>query len=104
MRAKIVRYLLLHWRPEAIARETGVHIATVYRIESNLAMYGSPTKPLYHQVGRPPRLTQEDKNALFKMLLSEGWRQQNKIVHWLATEQGVLVNQLTVSRLIKKQQ
>jgi hypothetical protein len=35
-RAKAVRYLLLGWRPDAIADEIHCHQATVYRIKRNL--------------------------------------------------------------------
>ncbi len=46
-RAEIVQYLLLGWHADAIAETCHVHISTVYRIQSNLMRYGSPTTPRY---------------------------------------------------------
>ena len=44
-RAKAVRYLLLDWSPEDIAREIHCHVATIYRMRASLWMYNAPTKP-----------------------------------------------------------
>ena len=44
-RAKAVRYFLLGWSPEDIAREIHCHATTIYRMRANLWMYNVPTKP-----------------------------------------------------------
>ena len=44
-RARILRCLLLGWRPDAIAEECNVTERTVFRIEENLLRYGSIVKP-----------------------------------------------------------
>ena len=59
-------------------------------------------KPRYRQLGRSPKLSEADKQALFECLLREGWRQQDEMVYWLFYERGVNVHQSTVSRLLKK--
>ena len=71
-RAQIVRYLQLRWRPDAIAKELSIRLRTVYNAESNIARYGSVIKPLYTQLGRPPKFTKADKEAVLELLLQEG--------------------------------
>src|SRR6266568_3185397 len=82
-RARIVRYLQLRWRPDAIAKELSIGLRTVYDAESNIARYGSVVKPLYTWLGRPPKFTEADKEAVLELLLQESWRQQAEIVNWL---------------------
>jgi Arginine repressor, DNA binding domain len=60
-------------------------------------------KPSYLLLRRPPKLLTADINAILEWLLHEGWRQQAEIMHWLAFKRGVLINQLTVSRMLQKQ-
>ena len=50
-RARIVRYLQLRWRPNAITKELNIGLRTVYNVESNIARYGSIVKPLYTLLG-----------------------------------------------------
>jgi transposase len=67
-RAKAVRYLLLGWRPDAIASEIRCHLVTVYRMERNLYIWGSATKPRIRTIGQPRKLTPADEEALFSYL------------------------------------
>ena len=101
-RAQILRYLLLAWRPDAIAEECHVSSSTVYNIERNLMLYGSTAKPRYRQLRRSPKLSEADKQALFECLLREGWRQQDEMVYWLFHERGVNIHRSIISRLLKK--
>ena len=71
-RAQILRYLLLGWRPGAIAEECGVCQHVVYKMKENLMRYGSIRRPQYRSLGRPSKLTEADKNALLESLLREG--------------------------------
>ena len=71
-RARIVRYLQLGWRPDAITKELSIGLRTVYDAESNIARYGSVVKPLYTRLGRPPKFTEADKEAILELLLQEG--------------------------------
>src|SRR5436309_13902542 len=99
---QMLRYLLLGWCPDAIAEECCVSISTVYKMQSNLMRYGSITKLHLRLLGRSRKLTEADKQALFTLLVMEGWRYQDKLVWWLWNECGVLVDRSTVSRLIKR--
>jgi len=101
-RARILRYLLLGWRPHAIAEECNVGERTVYNIEENLFRYGSIVKPRYRMLGRPSKCIEAGKNALLEWLLRKGWRHQDEMVYWLWHERGVYVSQSTISRLLKK--
>ena len=53
LRSKIVRYLLLQWRPDLIAAEVHCHVATVYRIQESLMIYGTPFRPQFRPKGGP---------------------------------------------------
>ena len=100
-RAEIVQLLFLGWKPDCIAKTVQVSQSTVERIEKNLAKYGTVTQPHCCRLGRPKRLTEADKEAVFSMLLEEGWRQQEEIVYFLKHERGIEVHRSTVSRLLK---
>ena len=101
-RADIVRLLQLGWKIKDIARECGTSQTTAYKIEVNLARYGSARKPYFRRLGRARKLSKADEDALFEYLLSQGWRSQAEVVWWLYNERGVSVNRLTVSRAIKR--
>ena len=68
-RARIVRYLQLGWQPNAFAKGLSIRLRTVYNAKSNIARYGSVVKPLYTQLGRLPKFTKADKEAILKLLL-----------------------------------
>ena len=71
-RARIIRYLQLRWRPDAIAKELSIGLRTIYDIESNIARYRSVVKPLYTRLRQPPKITKADKEAVLELLLQEG--------------------------------
>src|SRR5436309_8956504 len=81
--AQMLRYLLLGWRSDAIAEECHVGVSTVYEMQSNLMRYGNITKPHLRLLGWPRKLTEADKQALFTLLVMEGWRYQDELVWWL---------------------
>lgn len=47
VRSKIVRYLLLHWCPDAIALEVLCSLNTVYNVQENLFIWGSSCRPTF---------------------------------------------------------
>src|SRR6266536_613374 len=98
--ATVVRYLMLGWRPDAIARETFVGLTTMYEWQSNLMRYGSATKPHTFIMGRSKKLSRQDEMALLEWLLQDGWHMQDEMVYWLWNEHGVVVHQSTLSRLL----
>ncbi|KAL4860806.1 hypothetical protein BDV12DRAFT_181088 [Aspergillus spectabilis] len=71
-RAAICRYLILGWKPEAIAAEVQVSKRRVERIQHNLIGHGSVRKPRFRALGRPHKLSKADEDALFQYLLVEG--------------------------------
>ncbi len=81
--AQILRYLLLEWRPGAIAEECGVCQCVVYKMKENLMRYSSIRQSQYQSLSRPSKLSEADKNALLESLLHEEWRYQDKMVYWL---------------------
>jgi hypothetical protein len=68
-RAKTVRYLLLRWRPEDIAREVHCHAHTIYNMRRSLWLYGSPSRPFRHTVGCPRKMTAADEKKLIDFLV-----------------------------------
>jgi hypothetical protein len=56
-RAKAVRFLLLNWEPDRVAREIPCSIDTIYRMRRNLMIYGSPLPPYRRQKGAPRKFT-----------------------------------------------
>jgi transposase len=83
LRTRILRLILLGWSPHAIAADCRVHLATVYKLTNNLLRYGSIKVPGYHKLGQPRKLTTADEEAIFELLLSEGWLHQDEIIFWL---------------------
>ena len=57
LRSKILRLLLLHWTPFAIAEEVHCHRNTVYTMQENLFMYDSPFRPQLRPKGPPKGLS-----------------------------------------------
>ena len=53
IRFRIVRLLLLHWQPVAIAEEVHCCSRTVYSMLENIFMYSSPFKPQFRPKGGP---------------------------------------------------
>lgn len=83
VRAKIVRYLLLHWRPDAIAKEVHCCVATVYNIQRNLFMFDDSHRPHYHAKDRPVAIHTAAQNSLMAFLQEEPCVQQTKLVWFL---------------------
>ena len=69
--AAVVRYLMLGWRPDAIAKETLVPSSTIYEWQRNLMRYGSAAKPHTFIISQPKKLSQQDEIALLDWLLQE---------------------------------
>jgi transposase len=102
IRSKIVRYLLLHWRPIAIAAEVKCDVTVVYRIQQNLFIYGQSVRPHFHPKGAPRRICKAAENSLFQYLEEQPWTQQKEMIWFLWEEWGIHVHRSTISRLIKR--
>ena len=103
LRVRILCFLLLGWPAHTIAADCRVHLSMVYNYANNLLRYGSIRAPRLCKLGQPQKLTASDEEAVFELLLTEGWRRQDEIVFWLWCERGVFVNQSTISRMLKRQ-
>jgi hypothetical protein len=68
-RAKAVRYLLLQWPVDEIARAIHCDPSTIYRMQRNLWMYGSAVKPQRRQRGCPFKITKTSEDLLVQFLL-----------------------------------
>jgi len=61
LRARILRFLLLGWRPNAIALEVHYGIRVVYNIEENLFIYGSSFRPQFRPKGALRKISEVAK-------------------------------------------
>lgn len=100
LRSKIVRYLLLHWRPDLIANEVHCHVATVYRIQESLFIYGTPFRPQLRPHGAPRKLTKAAEASLLQYTERQPWAQQKEMVWFLWEEWGLAVHRSTISRTL----
>jgi len=61
LRARILRFLLLGWRPNAIALEVHCGKSVIYNIKQNLFIYSSPFRPQFRPKGAPRKITEVAK-------------------------------------------
>ena len=102
IRSRIVRYLLLHWRPDNIAEEVHCHIATVYRIQENLFVYGSAYRPQFRPKGAPRVIHDAAAESLAGYIERQPWAMQKEMVWYLWEEWGINVHRATISRTLKR--
>ncbi len=63
-RVKAVRYLLLNWRPNDIAREIHCIPNIIYYMQRNLWIYGSSVKPRFRIIECSRKITPADEEIL----------------------------------------
>ncbi len=80
LRSRILRLLLLHWAPWAIAEEVHCCPATVYNIQENLFMYNSPFRPQFRPKGAPRKVFKAAENGLIAYLEDQPWTMQKEMV------------------------
>ncbi len=102
LRSKILRLLLLHWAPWAIAEEVHCCPATVYNIQENLFMYNSPFRPQFRPKGAPRKVFKAAENGLIAYLEDQPWAMQKEMVWYIWEEWGINVHQSTISRILKR--
>jgi hypothetical protein len=78
--SKIVRYLLLHWRPDAIAAEVHCGLTTVYRVQPNLFVYGQSIRLKFLTKDPPHRICKSAENAQIHYLEEQPWTQQSEMI------------------------
>ena len=101
-RSKIIRLLLLQWRPDAIAKEVHCCTATVYFMQENLFIYGSAYRPQFRPKGAPRKVCKAAEDSLLHYLNEQPWVLQKELVWFLWEEWDIHINQSTVSRLLKR--
>ena len=102
IRSKIVRLLILHWRPDAIAEDVHCGRSTVYEIQENLFLHGSPFKPQLRLKDGPRTLHKAFADSLVKYLEDQPWALQKEMVWFLWEGWGLFVHQSTISRILKR--
>jgi hypothetical protein len=83
LRSKILRLLLLHWTPSAIAEEVHCCSATVYNVQENLFMYNSPFRPQFRLKGAPRKVFKTAENGLIAYLEEQPWIMQKEMVWYI---------------------
>ena len=101
-KTRLVRFLLLGWGYHDIALECRCSLVTVYRVANNLLLHGSSRPPQLRKLGRPRKLTPADEDAVWDLLLEEGWQSLSEVAFWLLCERGALVSRSTVCRMLKR--
>jgi len=83
IRFRIVRLLLLHWQPPAIAEEVHCCPRTVYSIRENIFMYSSPFKPQFRPKGALRKVFKAAENGLIAYLEEQSWAMQKEMVWYI---------------------
>ena len=102
LRSKILRLLLLHWIPSAIAEEVHCHRNTVYTMQENLFMYDSPFRPQFRPKSAPRKVFPAAEDFLITYLKQQPWAMQKEMMWFLWKEWSIHVHQFTISRILKK--
>jgi hypothetical protein len=103
-RMDILWYLSLGWAPQLIADTVGCSRSAVYKLKATLLTYGSIRKPVSARsarLGLPPKIREEDAQALFGELIRSRWMYQDEMVKWLRIERGIIVTQQAISLFLK---
>jgi len=61
LRSRIVRYLLVHWRPQAIVNEIHYGFSTIYEIQQNMLVYESSFRSQIRSKGGPRKVHRVDE-------------------------------------------
>jgi len=102
LRSRIVRYLLLHWRPKAIADEVHCGVRTVYEIQENMFIYGSPFKHRRRVAGGPRKVHRAAEESLTTYIEEQPWAMQKEMIWFLWEEWGIYVSRPTMCRILKR--
>ena len=102
IRSRIVRYLLLHWRFEAIAKEVHCNLSIVYRIQESLFVWDSPFKFSFRFQGRLRNVIKAVEKSLMKYLEKQSWALQKEMIWFLWEKWGINVHQSTIFNILKR--
>ncbi len=102
LRSKILRLLLLHWRPDVIAEEVHCHFTTVYRIQKNLFMYDSSFRSQFRFKDASWKVCSIAEDFLITYLKQQSWTMQKEMMWFLWEEWNIHVHRFTIFRILKK--
>ncbi len=102
LRFKILRLLLLHWTPSAIAEEVHCCPATVYNVQENLFMYNSPFRSQFRLKGASRKIFKIAENDLVAYLEDQSWTMQKEMIWYIWEKWDINVHQFTISRILKR--
>ncbi len=102
LRSKILRLLLLHWRPDVIAEEVHCHFTTVYRIQKNLFMFDSSFRPQFRSKDASRKIFSVAEDFLITYLKQQSWTMQKEMMWFLWKEWDIHVHRFTIFRILKK--
>ncbi|TKA70630.1 hypothetical protein B0A49_05850 [Cryomyces minteri] len=101
VRYRIQELLELQIPTDQVCKATGVTIRTVQRIQKNLRVFGQAERPRTSRLGRPPLLTEADKDQmLLKYLKLNPTPYLNEISHYLLREGGVEISSKSIGRAL----
>jgi hypothetical protein len=80
---KIVRYLLLHWRSNAIAAEFHCDLIIVYKVQINIFVYKQSIRLKSHFKDSSRRICKSVEIALIQYLEEQLWTQQSEMIWFL---------------------
>jgi hypothetical protein len=101
---KIVRYLLLHWRSNAIAAEVHCCVVIVYRVQINLFVYEQFIRFKFHLKDSSHRICKSVENVLIRYLEDQFWTQQSEIIWFLWEKCNIYVHRFIVFKLLKRRE
>lgn len=99
---RIVEMLALKLDPKDIASQEGVHIATVYRLRSNMRAFNAPYAPAASRPGPPKILTTAMEDALLEHLTSRPDLSLEEQKHFIWNTFDVNISIPTLSRTHKR--
>ncbi len=102
IRFKIVRLLLLHWRPLAIVEEVHCHSDIVYNIQENLFIYHSSCKPQFRLKSVLRKIFSVAEDSLITYLKQQSWIMQKEMMWFLWKKWDIHVHRFTIFRILKK--
>ncbi len=101
---KIVRYLLMHWRSNAIAAEVHCCVVIVYRVQINLFVYEQSIRSKFHLKDSSHRICKSVENVLIRYLEDQLWTQQSEMIWYLWEKWNTYMHRFTVFRLLKRRE
>ncbi len=102
LRSKILRLLLLHWSPFAIAEEVHCHRNIVYTMQENLFMYDSLFRPQFRSKDVLRKIFPAAEDSLITYLKQQSWVMQKEMMLFLWEKWDIHVHRFTIFWILKK--